>query len=321
MPRSRQTIDEKLEALDHLNTDDVQITRETLSTSLKEKHYRIVAKAAKLCAEHLLYEFEENLIRAYQRFLKNPIKTDPNCIAKRALSRAFVDLDGKHLEFYLAGLQYKQLEPVWGGSVDTAADIRASCAMGLVATGYSRALQEITLLLNDPEPAARLGAVRAMGCGNPNNAELLLRSKALADDDSAEVTGECFYQLLSVEPDYSLAFIALFLNPELIQKEPDAVREHAALALGESKHPEALAYLRNAWDKEILDKGFRQIIIRAASLHRSDEVFNWLLSIVENENTHLSQSAVDALQIYQRNKTLMEKLNTAINNRKDRGYV
>jgi len=193
--------------------------------------------------------------------------------------------------------------------------------MGLVATGYSRALQEITLLLNDPEPAARLGAVRAMGCGNPNNAELLLRSKALADDDSAEVTGECFYQLLSIEPDYSLAFIALFLNPELIQKEPDAVREHAALALGESKHPEALAYLRNAWDKEILDKGFRQIIIRAASLHRSDEVFNWLLSIVENENTHLSQSAVDALQIYQRNKTLMEKLNTAINNRKDRGYV
>ena len=321
MPRSHQTIDEKLEALDHLNPDDAQLTHETLSTSLEEKHYRIVAKAAKLCAEHLLYELEENLRKAYQRFLKNPVKTDPNCIAKRALSRAVVDLDGKHLDFYLAGIQYKQLEPVWGGSVDTAADIRASCAMGLVATGYPRALQEITLLLNDPEPAARLGAVRAIGCGNPNNAELLLRSQALAGDDSPEITGECFFQLLSIEPDYSPTFIALFLNPEWIIKEPDAVREHAALALGESKQPETLTYLRNAWDREILDKGFRQIIIRATSLHRSDEAFDWLLSIIENENTHLSQSAVDALQIYQRNKTLMEKLNTATKNRKDRGYM
>ncbi len=317
MPRSRQTIDEKLEALDHLNTDDAQITRETLSTSLKEKHYRIVAKAAKLCAEHLLYELEENIIRAYQHFLKNPIKTDPNCIAKRALSRAFVDLDGKHLEFYLAGLQYKQLEPVWGGSVDTAADIRASCAMGLVATGYSRALQEITLLLNDAEPAARLGAVRAMGCGNPNSAELLLRSKALAGDDSAEVTGECFSQLLSIEPDYSPAFIARFLNPEWIEKESGAVREFAALTLGESKLPMALGYLKKAWSDEILDKGFRQIIIRAASLHRSDAAFDWLLSIIENENAHLSRCAVEALQIYQRNKPLMKKVNTAVNNRKD----
>jgi hypothetical protein len=51
MPRSHQTIDERLEALDHLNTDDAQITREMLSTSLSEKHYRIVAKAAKLCTE------------------------------------------------------------------------------------------------------------------------------------------------------------------------------------------------------------------------------------------------------------------------------
>ncbi|RUM93701.1 MAG: hypothetical protein DSZ28_07060 [Thiothrix sp.] len=317
MPRSRQTIDEKLEALDHLNTDDARLTRETLSTSLNEKHYRIVAKAAKLCAEHLLYEFEENLIRAYQRFLKKPIKTDPNCIAKRALSRAFVDLDGKHLEFYLAGLQYKQLEPVWGGSVDTAADIRANCAMGLIATGYPRALQEITLLLNDPEPVARLGAVRAMGCGNPNNAELLLRSKALASDDSAEVTGECFSQLLNIEPDYSPAFIARFLIPEWIEKESDAVREFAALTLGESKLPIALDYLKKSWSDEILDRGFRQVIIQAASLHRSDAAFDWLLSIIENENPHLSKHAVEALQIHQRNKLLMEKIKTAVSNRND----
>lgn len=315
MTHSRQTIDEKLKTLDHLHTDDAQLTRETLSASLEEKHYRIVAKASKLCAQHHLYELEESLRKAYQRFLKNPIKTDPNCIAKRALSRAVVDLDGKHLDFYLAGLLYKQLEPVWGGSVDTAADIRASCAMGLVATGYPRALQEITLLLNDPEPAARLGAVRAIGCGNPNSAELLLRSKALAGDGSAEITGECFYQLLSIEPDYSPAFIALFLYPEWIEKESDAVREFAALTLGESKLPIALVLLKKAWTDEILDKGFKQIIIRAASLHRSDEAFDWLLSIIENENSHLSKSAVDAFQIYQRNKPLMEKINTAISNR------
>ncbi len=77
------------------------------------------------------------------------------------------------------------MEPVWGGTADTAADVRGTCAIGLVATGYPRALVAIAALLYDAEPDARLGAIRAAANGTPREAELLLRSKALAGDVGA----------------------------------------------------------------------------------------------------------------------------------------
>ena len=75
------------------------------------------------------------------------------------------------------------MEPVWGGTADTAADVRGTCALGLVATGYPRALVAIAQLLYDAEPDTRVGAIRAAANGAPREAELLLRSKALAGDE------------------------------------------------------------------------------------------------------------------------------------------
>jgi HEAT repeat protein len=80
---------------------------------------------------------------------------------------------------------------VWGGLADAAIDVRCSCAMGLVATGYFRAVQELTALLNDPEWRARAGAARAISCGNPREAEALLRFKVLVGDPEPEAIGEC----------------------------------------------------------------------------------------------------------------------------------
>jgi HEAT repeat protein len=114
--------------------------------------------------------------------------------------------------------------------------------MGLVASGYPRALVELTALLNDSDAAARMGAVRAIACGNPREAELLLRSKALAGDAEPQVLGECFTGLLGVEPDESLKFVAGYLT-----HADEAVRELAALALGESRLDAALAPLKEAW--------------------------------------------------------------------------
>ena len=159
-------------------------------------HYRIAAKAARLAEDALLYELVPKMLDAYSRFLDKPLKTDPSCYAKKAIARALVALDCNDTEFYRRGLQYRQLEPVWGGTADTAVDVRTSCAMGLVASGYSRALVELTALLHDTDAAARVGAVRAIACGNPREAELLLRSKVLGGDAEPQVLGECFSGLL-----------------------------------------------------------------------------------------------------------------------------
>jgi HEAT repeat protein len=238
---------------------------------------------------------------------------DPNCYAKKALVRALVALDCDDAEFFLAGLRLKQMEPVWGGTADTAADVRASCAMGLVASGNPRALVALADLLYDPEPDARIGAVRAAACGNPREAELLLRSKIVAGDVEPAIIGECFSALLSVEPEESLTFVAPFLT-----RADDALRELAALAIGESRAPGALEILKNAWNEVVVAEEFRLALIRAAAVHRSEGAFDWLLSIAAEARVPVAEQVLEALVPYKHNARLAQRLAAVLEERGDR---
>src|SRR6185503_6579182 len=189
---------------------------------------------------------------------------------------------------------------------------RASCAMGLVASGYPRALVELTALLNDSDAAARMGAVRAIACGNPREAELLLRSKALAGDAEPQVLGECFTGLLGVEPDESLKFVAGYLA-----HADEAVRELAALALGESRLDAALAPIKEAWDGVLVGEEFRRTLLRAAAAHRSEAAFDWLLTLVADARAGVAAEVVEALAVYRHNTKLKQRLEAAIRERGD----
>src|SRR6266702_3797812 len=224
-PRRQNSEERKLEALNALDpTADRSVQNATIEKYLADKHFRVVARAATLAGERSLRERLPDLLRAYTRFLVEPIKQDPHCIAKQAITRALVSLECEDAAFFLEGIRYRQLEPVWGGAADAGIDVRCSCAMGLVATGYSRAIQELTALLQDPEWRARAGAVRAISCGNPPEAEALLRFKVLVGDPEPEVIGECFTGLLSIAREECLPFVAAYLSDN-----NDGVRDFAAL--------------------------------------------------------------------------------------------
>ena len=240
----RATIDEQLAALDALPAERTAKI-DALQRALSGSHYRIAAKAARLAEDALLYELVPSLLDAYARFLDKPLKTDPSCYAKKALARALVALDCNDTEFFRRGLQYRQLEPVWGGTADTAVDVRTSCAMGLVASGYSRALVELTALLHDTDAAAR----RRAPCARSPAAIRAKRSCCCArrcsgGDAEPQVLGECFTGLLDVEPDESIGLVAGYLT-----HADEAVRELAALALGESRLDGALAPLQGSLER------------------------------------------------------------------------
>jgi hypothetical protein len=257
-----------------------------------------------------------SLKSSYARFLVKPLKQDPNCFATKALARALVALACNDAEFLLGGVRYRQLEPVWGGTADTAVDVRASCAMGLVASGYSRALVELTALLNDAEAGARLGAVRAIACGNPREAELLLRVKALGGDAEPQVVGECFTGLLAVAPEESIPFVAAYLA-----HADDALRELAALALGGSRLDGALRPLKEAWREVLLTEEFRHALLRAAAAHRSEAAFDWLLEIVGDARMPVAVAVIEALAPYTHNARLMQRLTTALTERGDESLL
>jgi len=307
---ARQTADSKAHAaLDILNGLDPAAPRAEQATVLKkalaDRHFLVVARAATLSGEKLCHELIPDLQSAFGRFVADAVKRDPRCKAKSAVARALVTLECRDIGFYQTGILYRQLEPVWGGRADTATDIRCSCAMGLAASGHLRAVAELAGLLNDPEVEVRCGAARAISCGNPFEAEAVLRLKVQIGDVEPQVTGECFGALLAIAPEYSLPFVAGFLRVK-----DEALQEYAALALGESRLPDALKLLRDAWD-ELVSPDARGALIRAAALHRSEPAFEWLLTLIETGPAKLAGAAADALSVYERNTRLIEQIRAA----------
>ncbi|MBS0418628.1 MAG: hypothetical protein JSR66_13020 [Proteobacteria bacterium] len=304
--------EKKLETLGRIAADRA-LEHATLQPFLGDKHFRVVAKAATLAGERSMPELTADLLAAYARFLDEPVKRDPNCIAKSAIARALVNLGCDDVDFYLAGIRYTQPEPVWGGSADSAIDVRCSCALGLVNTGYSRAIHELTALLQDKESRARTGAAHAISCGNPKEAEAVLRLKVLVGDEEAEVIGECFTGILSIAPLECLPFVATYLGGE-----NDNIRDFAALALGECRNPKVVEYLRTAWDACGALGEFPIVLIRAAALNRTEPAFDWLMSIIETGAKRHADAAVEALAVYERNTKLNERVEQALARRKAR---
>jgi len=306
------TVERQLAELDDLPADR-GLRAQPLAGALAQGHYRVAAKAARLTADALLYDLVPVLLAAYRRFLDKPVKSDPNCYAKKAIARALVALDCEDVEFFLAGVKLTQMEPVWGGTADTAADVRGTCALGLVATGYPRALVATAALLYDPEPDARVGAVRAAANGSPREAELLLRSKVLAGDADPSIVGECFSALMAVAPEESLAFVAKWLA-----NSDAALRELAALALGESRVAGAIDVLKRAWNEPIVADELRFALVHAAAAHRSEAAFDWLLSIAAEARPIVAARVIESLEPYKNNVRLTERLRGVLGTRADR---
>ena len=133
----------------------------------------------------------------------------------------------------------------------------------------------------------------------------MLRLKVQIGDTEPQVIGECFGALLAIAPEYSLPFVAAYLH-----EKDQPLQEYAALALGESRRPEALKLLRDAWTDSVTPEG-RGALIRAAALQRSEPAFEWLLEIIATDTPTLAAVAVEALSVYERNTKLLEQVNAA----------
>ena len=98
----RQSVDDKLLELESsVEAAAAEAVRPLLDRALGDRHYRLVALAAKLAGERLAYDCVPALLRAWPRFLEQPVKRDPNCLAKKAIARALYDLDCDDVDFYL----------------------------------------------------------------------------------------------------------------------------------------------------------------------------------------------------------------------------
>lgn len=242
---------------------------------------------------------------AFARLLAEPIARDAGCHGKTAIARALDRLERWDDDVLLAGVRWVQREPVWGGSADTAAQLRAICGMALVHARHGRAMVEIALLLADPETAPRIAAARAIAAsGDRMIGEPLLRLRLALPEPEPEVTGELFAALLELVGTDALAVVAA----AMAGKDP-ALADAAALALGGSRMPGAFALLRDTIDGCVGPA--RRTRMLAIALLRDTAAWAYLLDCVRNGSTPLAQDAVHALVTFRHDAELCRQLQTA----------
>ena len=281
-----------------------------LAPFLRHKSNHVAAAAADTIGRFEAVALTQDLADAFLEWMKNPAERDPGCKALTAIAKTLAAMDHPAAQVYSAGIRHVQKEASFGPPVDTAAALRGICAQGLARMSHPDALLECVTLLADPEIAARAGAVRGIGETGQPAGILLLRFKALIGDDDDEVMAECFAALLGMAPAQSLEFVAKFLD-----SPSDAIRERAALALGESRLAAAFPLLSEAWE-HTAQAALRKTLLLAIAMLRQDEAVEFLLARVNEDGEKSAADALSALSLYARDESLHHRIQEAVARRK-----
>jgi HEAT repeat protein len=290
----KRALEEQLAALEQLRDQPDEARIATLRKALAHKNNFIVAKAADLVREFGLKSLTPELLTAFDRFFENPVKSDPQCWAKNALSRTLASFEHQDADLFLRGMRHIQMEPVWGGQSDTAGTLRATCSLALV---QCRSLLEVDLLahlvelFSDKDKAVRVEAVRAVEQVGSSSASLLLRLRATLGSDEPEVLGACYGAVLRIDGTRALPWAARFLEAG------DDVAGEAALAIAGTHSPAGFEVLRKCFAEargRTNDPWFRSALLSAIALARQREALEFLLDLITKESID-GEAAMEAI--------------------------
>jgi hypothetical protein len=289
MPGKRK-FEEQLAALDALRQQPPEACIEPLRKALANRNNFIVAKAADLIRDFQLTQLTPELQTAFGRFFDDPVKSDPQCWAKNAISRALAAFEYQEPEVFLRGMKHIQPEPSYGGPSDSAGTLRATCALALV---QCRSVPEVDLLrhlldlVSDKDKSVRAEVIRAIEQLNSYSAALLLRLRAVLGNDEPEVLGACYGGILRIEGPSAIPWVSQFLV-----SEDDSAAE-AALAIAGTRTLEGFTVLREAL-ADAHDPWFCSVLLSAMALTRQDAAVEFLLHQVKTDSLQ-AVSAIEAI--------------------------
>jgi uncharacterized heparinase superfamily protein len=111
---------------------------------------------------------------------------------------------------------------------------------------------------------------------------------------------------LRLERDGALPFVAEFLD-----SGDDEICAEAALALGSSRLPEALAILKKAW-KRGPDWNRKQVLLQGLSASRLPEAIEFLLDLLKSGRQGEAAQALDALALHRDSVDIKRMVEEAI---------
>lgn len=308
--RSTEELLAELARLAESGSDDELLSE--LRRALAGTNNIVIAKAARIAGRRSLAALGEAMAKAFARLMEDPAKKDKGCRALTDIAEALDALRSRDTSVFLQGIVHIQMEPVYGGQIDTAAMLRAKCALGVARLYHPEAALRLTHLLVDPEPQPRGAAARGLGYLGGEAAELLLRLKVLTGDEDTEVLGECFSALLAIEPERSVPFVTGYL-----QATDADIAETAALALGESGRDDSYQALMAHWESTIRSRDRARLVLPIA-LTKRPEARDFLLDVVRDAPIDLAKAAIDALRIFRWDEAFVDRLGKTASARNNR---
>ncbi|MEL6347853.1 MAG: HEAT repeat domain-containing protein [Myxococcota bacterium] len=292
--RAADDLPQQLQAIRALaDAPDDAGLRTSLRTALRKKAAPIAARAAAIVQNRQLTALVPDLVFAFERFLKNPVKRDPSCEAKRAILQALDRLDHDDPELFIRAARLVQLEPAWGPPVDTAVPVRARAALAIGRIYYPDATLILSELLCDDASAVQRAAIESIAHrGDRAGAGLLwMRIRWRVPDEEADplVRSEAITAFVQLAPDYAAPLIA----PMLYQESADE-RELVAFAMATSRTRAALDVLLSWWEQAVMS-GERGQVIDAIAAHRTEAAHRFLRDLVMDGAPHDAKRAIQAL--------------------------
>ena len=294
-------------------TNDAALA-EQLKAFLANRSNQVVAKAAKIARERRLTQLVPDLVKTFDRLMADPAKLDKRCAAVTEIAMALYEMDYLDADVYCKGVAHVQMEASFGPPVDVAATLRGISAQGLVRTRYPRALEKVVSLLVDPQPPARVGAVRALATNGGEAGALVLRLKALVGDRDIDVVAECFAGLLAAERDAAVEFVAGFADSD------GEVCEAAILALGASRLPKAIEILKERWERTV-HGSLRKALLLALATSRDEAALSFLISLLDSTNVETATNIITALAVHRNSERIRQAVSQAIDRRREPALV
>jgi len=236
-------------------------------------------------------------------------KRDAGCHIRSHIAYAFGRLEytpgGEALRL---GLKTVQIEAVGGVPFDTAASLRANCAVSLAFLRDPNAVRDIAPLLFDTGenkidrvvkpsgiakrilPEVRKKMAQALGATGDPTAAIPLRIKlAFPGDEAAEVLQECMQALVSLDVEDTLEVLRPYL-----QHHDSHLCAYAALMIAQIDSPEVPDLLRETIENLYGDP--LRAVILGLSAHRSDDARAILRSVADDTRMAARLALVEALQ-------------------------
>jgi HEAT repeat protein len=302
----RLSVDDRLSSIRRLRDEQPSAAvLAELRSALHDKSNLIVAAAAAIVGDQKHADLHADLEAAFQRFLIDPVKNDKLCRAKIAIVQSLENLGHEPADLFLRAAGHVQLEPVWGGTEDTGAPLRALAILALARLDYHGLLPLLVDSLADSHKDVRIAAAQALGYHGSEAASLLLRLKALMGDKESEVIWECLSCLLTMESSENISFVSRFLDSGDIAK-----CEAAIIALGRSRVPAAFDLLNACWQRHPI--GLDDEVLLAMAMLRLPASTEFLLEIVATGQDRAAHAAMSALLIHRYDPSLRQRIAVAV---------